>query len=246
MSGMGIKNNGWLAESLRFTAFFSDDLVDDYATRDWYRGLDLEEPDEEIHIRKEYQKKFSFKKDQSLLQLVVTPERLDVFLSSDPEILITERHLLGDVEVALDSFCKKILPWIQELDVGINRIALGAVCLAFQESRDSAYRFLNDMLPKIDLSPDEGMEFSFGINRPRNSIVLKKQKINRHTQWSALRLRSLNITKGSKRDIDAARLVLDINTSKDNEISISPSDRAGLLDELRILLIEITKEGDIS
>ena len=160
---------------------------------------------------------------------------------------------LGAMTDALSVFREAMDRWLaKEQALPMLRLAFGAVLVMPVSNREEGYRQLSDYLP-FGLDPDGSSDFSYRINRPRESAVLGSElRINRLSTWTVGVWTSAAISLAPSglppKPVDqryACRLQLDINTSPVFPGEL-PQDRVpALFEELIELGTEIAANGDV-
>jgi hypothetical protein len=139
--------------------------------------------------------------------------------------------------------------WL-EICPDVQRLAWGPILRLYETDREASYRRLSSFL-NFNLEAETSFDFSYQINRPRNSRVVTGPllRINRLSRWSAGSsfLVVLHPTMAAPRRINSfCRLELDINTDAENEALLPRESVPALLDELVAMADEILREGDIA
>lgn len=245
----------WLAQTLRLTAFPSP--VAEIADPTWWNDLVGEPPETRVsHPRKGEQREEGLFEGEKLT-LRVQPTRIDwLFASADDQ----ERQLEGIPTVgpfldSVDIFFSLMRHWFElEACPAVQRLAFGAVLLQPVENREAGYRKLSPYLPFVELDPKGSSDFSYQINRPRDSkLRIPDLTINRLSKWSVATMRGVGLSLSPASVVDyalgeaffACRLELDINTAQDFQEEISPEQLPAVFQELVDLGREIASEGDI-
>ena len=133
------------------------------------------------------------------------------------------------------------------------RIAYGVGLFFPVDSRLTGYKLIQDLIPSIELQPENNSEFLFQINRWRTlDKILPGLRINRLAKWAVLSMYYANInvspsgiaaTQGD--EAFAVRLDLDISTGQEWSEPFSSIIVGDLIDQLIGLGEEIAHKGDI-
>jgi len=135
----------------------------------------------------------------------------------------------------------------------LRRFAFGAVLFQFVEDREDGYRQISAYLPAVKLDAKGSSDFSYQINRPRDSRSgVPGLQVNRLCRWSVAQLMhaqvSLSDAGVQKTELGshfACRLEMDINTSAEFRGELSPEQSKIVFGELLELGAEIAQQGDI-
>jgi hypothetical protein len=187
------------------------------------------------------------------LSLAATGNRYDCFLSPPRQDNPPEDDFpsVGAWPGVATKFFDATVPWLQQLQVPIIRIAFGSVLFSKQKGRDEAYTTLDELLDSVYLTP-EHHDVIFRVNWPLESQTIEGLRINRITAWSVIKLtvRTLVLTDPANLAITAApsafavRLEIDHNT---NQEWLEPFDRAKVVpiyEELLKLAFENAEQGE--
>jgi len=242
----------WLAETLRLTGFPLPGTTVDPHT--WWETVTGQQPE----VRNA-QPRLGVTQEEGQLEggrlaLVVQPSRFDwIFTTAFDAALglpVPERFL--PFPAAQEMFARTLNRWFG-LCPSLTRLAFGAVLSIPVADKPAGYQQLAHYLPDIHLDPEGSSDFSYQINRPRNSGVVRELKINRLSRWSVALSMLEQIVLGpgglqypvSGPENRALRLELDINTSTESARELAPDDIAPLFQELIQLGQEISEQGDI-
>jgi hypothetical protein len=245
----------WLTELLRLTAFYSEPgLIDE---PNWWMELVRESPERKISEPRRGQIEQSGPFSGGNLKLNVAPGRIDwTFTVAIPEDPKTEPLLtLGDFDQTLDSFLPLASRWLEIQTLPrFQRIAFGAILLQPVEDRETGYRKLSQYLPSVKIDPVGSSDFSYRINRKRDSKSgVQGLKINRLTKWTVALHRFVRVPLGDTAgrvsalsEQHACRLELDINTVPEFQTDLDVSLLPRLFHELVDLGLEIANTGDVA
>jgi hypothetical protein len=246
----------WQAGQIRITAFFPQEQFDQ--RRDFWAELGLGEP-----ALSQKKKGEVLSQGQVLNNWMVL--KSDAFGRVDwvyvPEPLEEETaesgpRFVGQFDRAVDEFLEFISDWIQEKRPSLERLALGAQALLPVTERVEGYAQLSAYLP-FELDGTNASDFSYQINRPRQSTAVTGATINRLTQWSvyAFTRASAQVSVGPimvppkiRQDPigHACQMTIDINTAIDYQHRLEPEQTLPLLAEFAGFVKEIVRDGDVS
>jgi len=259
---MAIKNKGkqlpieaWETESLRFTAFPAPaSPIEDVG---WWQSLVGQPPEVEVMRPREGGRRAEGAFETGRLILETLPIRIDLHLMPSPEQIPTTVGFLkiGKFIEMLEPFVQVVNRWLS-LDScpEIRRIAFGAKLLASVDSKASGYRQLAAYLPSVKIDPEHSSDFSYQINRPRDSTTgVANLTVNRLTKWSVAAISEggfvLEPTQITVHEMPqkyfACRLDLDINTITERQEPLPRETVPSIFAELKGLGQEIVREGDI-
>lgn len=244
----------WQTEQLRLTAF--PQSIDKNHLEEWWSSIIGTDP---TSIQTLPQKGLSVVEgshDLGKFVFNLNPNKIHLRLIADSEddVFSPTITTVGDFTSIVDPFVEIVTKWF-EVDScpNLTRLAFGAVLLFHVENRAEGYQYLNDLLPCVDLDPENSSDFIYQINRSRETNSgIKDLKINRLSKWAVQLIRGgifkLSPDKITSVQQDSSfyiRLELDINTSNEfiGELEISSLDE--LFRELVSLGIEISTKGDI-
>lgn len=244
----------WQVETLRLTAFPSPAAQVTEPT--WWTDLVGEPPETRIlHPRKGgWQEKGPFKGGKLVLR--VQPNRIDWLFTpvNDQEQEVESFPTIGSFPESLDVFLPLMVRWFDlETCPPVQRLAFGAVLLQPVEDRQAGYRQISPYLPSVQLDPEGSSDFSYRINRPRDSSSgIIGLRINRLSRWSVATWRAAEFSVGPAlvgyfpgEEHYACRLELDINTVPDFQGELHREQLPQIFEELVDVGKEIATEGDI-
>lgn len=160
---------------------------------------------------------------------------------------------IGPVDVVLSKFTEITKKWLQGVDFAITRLAFGAQLLLPAVDHEDAYQKLSTYLPSIKLDL-RSRDFSYQINRPRQSRTVDGLSINRLTKWSAVAWSLIPATPDIATLLSglimtspaiSCSLEEDINTEANRKDALPQQLLIGLFDELVAQGLEILDSGDI-
>lgn len=243
----------WQAENFRLTAFLSPSAQ--FTEQDWWKILTNEVPERKtseprIGLQQE-EGKFTSEKIEGKLVLTIQPTRIDWQLLPLLENFNSGFPTIGSLADSLDSFFSLMLRWI-EIAPPIQRLAFGTVLNQSVNSSKEGYKLLSHYLP-FDLNEDSS-DFLYQINRPRKSAStgISDLLINRLSKWVVVTLVEGSIFALSKPELYtnkppqfSVRLELDINTTPDFSMELSPEQLNQVFQELVEFGKEIATKGDV-
>jgi hypothetical protein len=182
--------------------------------------------------------------------------RLDCMLS----VLPSEEHPhVGFNSVGLwsevsEKFLVATIPWIEQLDFEIWRLAFGCVLLLRTDSREQAYAQLNDLIRSVTITPLM-RDLLFRVNWPVKSSIVPELSINRITSWASVRisLGALLVSSGgappqlqmAPSPVDCVRLEIDHNTNQEWSLPFERGHVAPIYKELVSLANENAERGEV-
>ena len=243
----------WQAESCRLTVFPAEGF--DIGRPDWWQQL-VGEPPEVYNIQPKtggLEQRGPYEGDQ--LVMVARAGRIDWVHTPLPQVDQQTDALLtiGSFPETSERFCRLLQQWIPEVS-DVARLAFGAVLLLPVTDRVEGYKQLQPYLPDVRLDPEGSSDFSYQINRARDSSSGPGGlKINRLSKWSVAVVQHVTVSLGvgtAERyhgpQKFACRVEVDINTVPSGQSNL-PRDRVvDIFGELVSLSREIVSSGDIA
>lgn len=241
--------DAWQAQTLRVTAFPSPDVQIDETT--WWVDLVGDTPETRVSLPKKGQAQEEGSFQEGRLALRIRPNRID-WLFTPPEQEFEGFAVIGSFIESLGSFSRVILQWFSlETCPSVRRLAFGAILLLPVEDRLAGHRQISAYLPSVRLDPEGSSDFSYRINRPRDSgSGITDLRINRLSKWSVATQRELSISPSGaeyfpRQDSFACQLELDINTTPDFQGELAQEQLPDVFRELVDLGKEIAEQGEI-
>lgn len=239
----------WKVQTLRLTVFPSGSTV--ISEVNWWESLLGQPPDSQTSKPKTglFSQEGVF--ESGKLTLNVQPGRID-WLWTTNESQEEQIPILGPLSTTLDNFSAIMTQWLEKMCPPVRRLAIGGILLDPVENKQIGYKHLTEYLPYVKLDPERSFDFTYRINRPRNSTVMKDLTINRLTNWlvamwkvnqMALAPDQLQYIPGP--EFHACRLDLDMSTQTDYLESLPQESLVNLFRELISLGTEIATRGDI-
>lgn len=246
--------SAWQVETLRLTAFSA--AIPDISSITWWEELTGEQPETKTVQPRTgtLQVLGRIKGGLCNLSLECQPQRIDWLFSAvvNPNQELTGFPTFASLPDGLALYKELLFPWIGQFHA-INRVAFGAVLTQAVDDRRAGYLAIARFLPAIKLDAETSTDFSYQINRPRQSSILDGLDINRLSRWSVAALSGLVIqvmagqpvrafeTSGQQ---SACRLELDVNTSPQSQGTLPSEKLPSLVNELVELGTEIARKGD--
>jgi hypothetical protein len=244
----------WQVQVLRLTAFPSPSARVVEPT--WWTDLVGEPPETRISRPRigGHQEEGPFRGGRLLL--TVQPNRIDWrFTAVDEEEREVETiPIIGSLPESVGIFLPLMRRWFElETCLPAQRLAFGAILLQPVEDRSAGYRQISLYLPCVELDPEGSSDFSYQINRPRDSgSGITDLRINRLSKWSVAARARAQLSIGSaavrysrSQEDFSCRLELDINTAADFQEELTCEQLPQVFEELVDLGQEIAREGDI-
>lgn len=121
------------------------------------------------------------------------------------------------------------------------------------DDRAEGYRLLDGCLPDVNVDSERSSDFSYQINRPRQSALgIPDLRINRLSRWSVVKRQGFAIHGGVQPAVTihqegglAAKLDLDINTAPDYPSDLQHDRLGDIFQECVGAAVEIAGSGDI-
>jgi hypothetical protein len=238
----------WDAQTLRLTVFPLPG--EDLSQAPNWEGLVGKAP--EVTINRGGQLAERGPVGRGVLQLAKqTPLRADLVYDTamSPDDEPTEPPVLGPVEQELELFVP-LAHLLLDRAPALQRVAFGAELLRPTGDRDEAYQYLREAIGGARFDLDGAHDFSYQINRPRESAILRGVQLNRLAKWSAIKWQRVVIASATGRqavgpESFANRLSLDINTPAQRAEALPQDSLGNLFRELVQLGTEISQRGDI-
>ncbi len=246
--------SAWQVESLRMTAFPSP--AAQVATEPtWWGDLVGESSETQILHAKQKVRREEGPFERGRLVLTTQPSRIDwLYIAvDDPEGGQEEPPTIGPFPEVLSSFSRLMFRWF-ELSACplVQRLAFGAILLQPVDNQQEGYRQIAAYLSNRSLNLEGVTDFSYQINRPRNSTSgIAGLRINRLSKWAApiWTMAELPVTPEAGLRVRqrgaVCRLELDINTTPDFPGDLPREYLPRIFEELVNLGQEIAREGDI-
>lgn len=178
-------------------------------------------------------------------QLASSPLRLDITWSPGMSTELRFPVIAADMNSAfpaLETAASQLFSQVGD----VVRVAVGGAFVLNAVTRENAYEGLAQRLPIEGLSAATCSDLLYQINRPSHSTVIPQLQINRLSKWSAVKLSMVSIpgaTVGTAPDLNAIRVEVDINTSPENQQSLTAQGTA-LVSELIAQAIQRVEQGD--
>lgn len=240
----------WNARSLRFTLFPGPGVSADQLS--WRHLTGNGDPDTQLVRGGQQHQEGPFSRGRLAL-VKQLPLRIDVYYAAAPRGPDEELDGIPNIGLfqdVIDEFLA-VAQHAFQLDLAVQRIALGAVLDNPARDQDEAYHFLIDHIRSARFDLAGAREFTYQVNRPRASRAIPDLTMNRLAKWSAIKLQSMAIEAGTGRvatgrETFAATLELDLSTAGDYSRLLPTETLDDLLRELRDLALEISERGDVA
>lgn len=252
---MSTKENFWMAETLRISAFLAPN--ENFDIGGWWTNIIGEPPETDNSRPRDGVRQIEGQHGSGRLTLISTLGRVDLLMKATDN---DERENLGipnigRFEDAMSELTKLASKFISTLPP-VKRMAFGAVLVRETDSHESGYKILGEYLKSVQIDSTGSSDFIYQINRPRKSnAVAGDLGINRLSKWSVLRVRKLRVEVPQndlamhevhrERETYGCRLELDVNTKPDLSGFILGDRLFALYEELVSLAREISLSGDI-
>lgn len=237
-------------ESLRLTAFLAPSEQIGQPT--WWSDLIGSQPETKTAKPSKGELQEAGPLGEGTLVLSVQPGRVDwVLVPRFEEGVRPETRWAGRFAEATELFSPLMIRWLANCPA-IVRLAFGAIVHQSVRDRVEAYGRLAQYLPAVDLDAEHSEDFIYQINRPRNSAIVQRLKINRLNKWSAAlfvgvrfdltkQVIQQHLTGGDH----TVRIELDINTDPGFAGELPRAQLPDLFGELKNLAVELTERGDV-
>jgi hypothetical protein len=244
----------WQATTLRLTAF--PDPSAKVTASTWWTDVLGGAPETSISKPRQGGEQQEGPLKGGKLILRIQPLRIDwVFSKGDIRDPNAETFpTLGSFPDALETFLPVMLRWFEvESCPPSRRLAFGAVLLQPAEDPKTGFQKIAPYLPAVHLDPEGSTDFSYQINRRRNSISgIASLEINRLSKWSVVSWQSVILAVSPAQmgyfpegERYACQLDLDINTAPDFKDELPRKQMSVIFRELVALGKEIATDGDI-
>ena len=247
--------SAWEVNTLRLTAF--PDPVFEFDHSSWWTDVAREPADTRVIEPKKAKHRDEGPVEDGKLVLEVQRGRIDwLFHAPEPDPEMDRIPSMGELPQVLETFCELMSRWFEVNECPtVTRLAFGTVLLYPVDDRETGYRQLAPYLPSVRLDPAGSSDFSYQINRSRDSISgIAGLRINRLSRWSVSRFGRISLllrpTVAELRSVPvqdhfACRLELDINTCVDYYKALGQEQLPRVFQELVDLGREIVANGDI-
>ena len=245
----------WLTESIRLTLFTQPPTVD--IGVNWWQAVAGELPTSHTvqRLGPMLQQQGPIRGGYCNLSLQYQPGRIDWVLTPivPADMKIDGFPNFGVYDGAASAFIEFFAQWIRGAPV-FNRLAVGSTLVLPVQDKADGYRRIQRYLPAVTLDPERSADFSYGINRFRQSETVPGLRINRLSRWSVAKLSGIRLEIGepgmsrlmeSPEGLSACRLELDINTQPERVEPFAQNVAEPLLNELLRFGREIVDHGDV-
>jgi hypothetical protein len=175
----------------------------------------------------------------------VQPGRIDYFETPRPR-LSGQFPLFEDVPSALDAFGLRVAKGCPVVGEAVRLAMLLTMFHKTETSADAIAKLAG--LAGATVPFDDGLDFSFQINRRILSSGVPKVVFNRLLRWQYHSLQQVEMTETSPkiRNVDFATLTIDLNSVATVETLFQPDAQLLIWEELRTQLARISSDGSIS
>jgi len=193
-----------------------------------------------------------------LVTLTVRATRVDWVVAAESEDGAGDDvfPVLGPMAEMFERFRGFVLGWLEaDTCPEISRLAFSSDLLHAVESKEAGYQLLIPYLPCLQLDPAGTSDFTYQINRRRESRTeLEGLEVNRLSRWlvatKGLQHAQLDVAAGAVslftgQPAFACNLYLDISTVAEAADIVASSHYQDIFEELVELGSEIAEQGDI-
>lgn len=237
----------WQALQLQAVLFFAGPAE----RPDVYSSLTGAAPDSQEDRPKEGLRIQSGKLGDKVLQVLINPVRLDIYLGAPAP---TEVQLgmppptFGKFDAELSSFAEMVNRWLPRCQIATSRLALVTKALAPAESGEAAYEILKANLSSVKVETTM-KDLLFRVNWKAETKLMPEGYLNRLTTWSAL---MFNLTAGPPADPGRkvfgtrfyAQREIDVNTPAEHAEQLPPDQLAPIFEELVRVVAETAATGE--
>ena len=173
----------WKIKQLRGTAFTL--LASEASEKaSWWEDTLGEKPEEESSRPREATMRQWSMVDDQRLTLQSQPDRADWLLEHPPE---SEGAISPSTS---EWFWGTVRKWLAS-SPPVQRLAMGAILHRPVPDHVSGYADLADFLSTVTIDAEHSSDFSYQINRPRESLHKPDVRINRISKWSVTRFETI-------------------------------------------------------
>jgi hypothetical protein len=191
-------------------------------------------PDSQEDRPKEGLRIQSGKVDDTLLQVIVNPIRVDIFRTpSAAGGTMFGVPTLGEFRMELDKFAQLVIKWLPLCNFPTIRLAVVTQAIAPASSSTEAYAILKENLTSVQVQPGTMRDMFFRVNWRAPTSNMPEGYLNRLTTWSAGVLTTR--TQGSDLLViekHFAHREIDVNTPVDHAGELSRDALVPIFDEL--------------
>jgi hypothetical protein len=189
------------------------------------------------------------------LQVIVTPVRVDIILSASMAKNQAEQSPVpafvspGEYAEVAASFRDGLIPWLETLDIPVNRLAFAGNAFLRAGSREAGDKILAKSIKSVAVR-DEMRDLVYRVNWRKQSDENDIGYFNRVTVWSVNNL-TWQVMQGQMlRTIPVeesafANVELDINTSEERVEPFEKGRLSLILPQLVAMADEIVAHGEI-
>ena len=247
--------NDWQVEKLRLSVFLVD-MIDPMTVRCWESLFGIM-PEEQRSQPQQHLTTEEGPFNDGRLRVEIRNKRYDWVFVPDLTNPTLELPTLGSYEAILNLFNELMQKWLSDNCPRINRVAYGGVLLLPTDNQIIACERLNELLPSVEIDPQNSRDLVYKINRRRKLLNIKEELgINRLATWSVIDVTNtiLQISpnepnskmKQITKSRSVCRLELDINTTPEHSQLIDKHLVPEIFNELINVGNEIVIKGDIA
>ncbi len=167
---------------------------------------------------------------EGLLQVMTLPSTIVWTASPAPEADGLPDFDKWPVVNFLPAFVALTRGWLVSTDFDIMRVGFGLTGLLFSPNKIASYKTLQELIPSVQIDPEETSDFLYQINRPVSSSVLGSQvRLNRLMKWNS-RSFGLAQLQISPNVAQASPVVDKYYATLENDIN-TPNELAGALEK---------------
>lgn len=242
----------WITQVLRFTIFTASALPPEATAKLWHDIADGQPSVDENRPREGTRRQFGPYGDAQL-EVQVLPMRVDLLLG--PAVSEGQPVALhfGSLDVELARFADLVKGWLPKIPTEVVRLAIGVIALERATTRAASYGRIAELVPSVKLDPRESSDFFYQINRPRESEVLKGQKMNRLMKWSGIVIRTGMVSADGVRtaltttnEEHFCRLELDISTPAEFHGPLRKESLAAIFEEMVTIATTLAEKGELA
>ncbi len=249
-------NPEWIVEHLRWTIFPQEPLdLNNTNVNTWWSDVTQKEADStsqtKIHGIPQHQALGDIDEDTRLSLLVRPFDYTWQFMPNTKLSATIAVPVVGFAPMIMPILSECLRKSIHDTSPKASRLALGGAFFLKTDNREVAYEQLNELLkPWVKLDASRSSDFSYIINRKRQSTVIPTLSLNRLAEWGAVttnvQWKSLPASTSFEVNSYFVRVGIDINTDPTAGTQLfEPPQQLEILFELLELGKEIIARGDI-
>jgi hypothetical protein len=176
----------WSTEQIRLSVFFREPYLP--GDKDW--TLLTGQPESETRTNTPGGKTLSGGFGGGTLSVASQGKRVDLLLApvaSAAETPQAKLPCIGEWEVVRRTFIGATNKWLTTLEAPLVRMAFGGVLLWETSDNEKSYERLKELVQSVAIEPGRMQELLYRVNWPQTSSVDSALKLNRITNWNAMR-----------------------------------------------------------